>query len=260
MDLNDFRIYIPTYKRIYKQYTYYNLPDVFKPYIELVCTAEEAPMLLDAHPNCTVKIQPDSSMTIAKKRAWLIEQCSASKMFMFDDDLKFCPRYSDNIKLYTPEHNNDQRLIDNLVEIFNKLDYYAHVGVSPRLANNRYEDDFKENSRMVYSLGYRPQVLRENCELGRIETREDMDYTLQLLRAGYKNIVGYKVACDQKGFNSEGGASEERSMERSNSDAEKLSELHPGFVRVVNREYKNSLPRKEVVVGWKKAFQSSQID
>jgi hypothetical protein len=106
---------------------------------------------------------------------------------------------------------------------------------------------------MMYCLGYRPEILRRVCELGRIEHREDMDYTLQLLRAGYPNRVNYRLAVGQKAYNAKGGASLERTMEASNADAEKLAELHPGLVRVAEKNYKQSIKRKEVVCSWKKA-------
>jgi len=105
-------------------------------------------------------------------------------------------------------------------------------------------------------LGYNVPIVKRECELGRIETREDMDYTLQLLRKGFPNIVFFNLCVDQK-YNSPGGASLERTVESSNADAEKLATLHPGFVRITEKKYKSSLPRKEVVCSWKKAFKSA---
>jgi hypothetical protein len=107
----------------------------------------------------------------------------------------------------------------------------------------------------MYALGYDVKVVRKRCELGRIEHREDMDYTLQLLTQGYPNGVYVEVCVDQV-YNSKGGASLERSVEGSNRDAEKLAKWFPKFVKVVERAYLKSVPRKEVVVSWKKAYEA----
>ncbi len=106
---------------------------------------------------------------------------------------------------------------------------------------------------MIYALGYDLDKAVPLLELGRIEHREDMDYTLQLLRQGHENILLTDLCVDQK-YNAPGGASSERTMEASNADAELLAELHPGLVRVADKKYKGSIPRKEVVVSWKKAL------
>jgi hypothetical protein len=40
---------------------------------------------------------------------------------------------------------------------------------------------------------------------------------------------------------------------KSDAEAEKLAALHPGLVKVVQKDYKG-VPRKEVIVQWKKAL------
>src|SRR5262245_3696326 len=59
--------------------------------------------------------------------------------------------------------------------------------------------------------GYLPIVVKE-CELGRIETREDMDITLQLLRKGYPNAVWQTTVNDQRGYDAPGGCTNERKI------------------------------------------------
>jgi hypothetical protein len=107
---------------------------------------------------------------------------------------------------------------------------------------------------MMYSLGYYLPIVVKECELGRIETREDMDVTLQLLRKGYPNAVWHTTVNDQK-FNAPGGCTNERTIEHSNADAYKLAQLHPGYVSTIERLYKVSVPRVEVVCQWQKALQ-----
>jgi hypothetical protein len=108
---------------------------------------------------------------------------------------------------------------------------------------------------MIFSLGYYLPIVVKECELGRIETREDMDVTLQLLRKGYPNAVWHTTVNDQREAYAPGGCSSHRTIESSNADAYELQRLHPGYVRVVERAYKGSVPRKEVNCQWQKALE-----
>jgi hypothetical protein len=133
---------------------------------------------------------------------------------------------------------------------------FPHVGFGPRQGNNTLKDvGWKTPSRMIYSLGHFLPIVVKECELGRIETREDMDLTLQLLRKGYPNAVWGTTVADQRQYDAPGGATNERTIESSNADAYKLAQLHPGYVDVVEKPYSTSVPRKEVRCRWKKALE-----
>jgi hypothetical protein len=182
---------------------------------------------------------------------------------MFDDDLRFSVRISpDDTKLRQATHEDlDRRLTDLGAELCELV----HVGWSMRQGNNTVKGaTYIKNARMCYVLGYDCKKILElelsgNLELGRIRFREDMDLTLQLLRLGYSNTVYFDVAADQvSGFAAKGGCSDERTLEASNAEAYRLAELHPGLVKVVDKNYEGSLNRKEVVVQWKKSFAQSQ--
>lgn len=248
------RIIIPTYRRTNEQVTFKNLPSEWKKKTTFVCDGIDEPQLSFKFKatEAEILVIPDTVKTIAQKRAWLIKTLPYAKILMLDDDLSFANRIKDSTKLLpaTPEQ------IDTaFTEVSDMLGTYAHVGISARQGNNRLKDKWVSNTRMMYALGYFLPTVREICELGRIETREDMDYTLQMLCAGYENRVLSTLCTDQK-YNAPGGASLERSIESSNADAEKLANLHSGFVKVVEKEYKSSLPRKEVICYWKKAYES----
>jgi hypothetical protein len=60
--------------------------------------------------------------------------------------------------------------------------------------------------------------------------------------------------CVDQPFNGIGGVKSQRKFSSSNDDAELLASWFPKFVKVVERAYKQSVPRKEVVVAWKKAY------
>jgi hypothetical protein len=225
-----------------------------------VCPKKEVFKLsaLDINEEVEVIAQPDPDCTIAQKRRWILEEFhrrGEEKIIMLDDDLRFATRISG-----TDWHLKEIRWF-GLISEFNLLEdklgpEFPHVGFGPRQGNNTLDEvGWKIPSRMIYSLGYYLPIVIKECELGRIETREDMDLTLQLLRKGYPNAVWHTTVNDQRKFDAPGGATNERTMERSNRDAYRLGELHPGYVTIVEKDYKASVPRLEVICQWKKALE-----
>ena len=109
---------------------------------------------------------------------------------------------------------------------------------------------------MMHAIAYRRDVyMALKLRFDEVACREDFNITLRLLRAGLNNVVCYDYCVSPAAYNASGGASMERTVQSSNREAERLAKLHPDFVRLVDREYKN-VPRKEVVVYWKRAYQS----
>lgn len=147
------------------------------------------------------------------------------------------------------------------------LDWYAHVGVSPRFNNQAYVGEkpvVRECSRMLRFLAYRTKEFLE-CIHGRVAIAEDFDVTLQLLTKGYKNAVLYQWTQDQTATNSAGGCSIYRTLKLHNDNIQKLHELWPEFTTL--KEKKNIdkeaiklglAHRLEVVINWQKAYAWSQ--
>jgi hypothetical protein len=249
-------IIIPTRGRIDRQLTLQSLPGELRKQTTLVCPEAEA-VPLACRWDVQIVVQPDPNMTIAAKRAWIMRECLRNgydKIIMLDDDLTFSTRRS--------EHDTALRSIrgEELIPEFQRIEdklgpEYPHVGFGQRQGNNRVKPGWQSPARMTYSLGYYLPIVVRECELGRIETREDMDITLQLLRKGYPNAVWNTTVTDQRGYDAPGGCTDERTIESSNADADRLAELHPGYVRVVEKAYKASVPRKEVVCQRQKALQ-----
>lgn len=259
------RLYIPTYRRTDFQKTFGLLPRKWKKRVTFVCDVEDEPKLrklLKREPYAKLWVVPKSITTIAKKRSWIIENTSSKILMMFDDDLRFCSRkYKTSVRLgdKSSQLNSTHEQIDEaLMRIQKMLHRYAHVGISAKQGNNNMPGrGFAKNVRMIYGLGYQVGVVRKFCRLGRIEHREDMDYTLQLLRKGFANRVLLDHCVDQL-YNTPGGASVDRKQKDSDRDAELLAKLHKPFVKVVEKKYKVSMIRKEVVCSWKKAFAQGQ--
>lgn len=254
------RIVIPTYRRTDRQATLSAIPDRWTAKLDLIVDDEDF-QELKRYPNLLrgayALRHPSSIESIAQKRAWILRHYAGQEqsILMMDDDLRFSYRDEDDWDNTKLEHADRDKVGEFLDDMDSTLTRYAHAGWSMRQGNNYLKDWLNYNGRMCYVLGYQPQILVDNCELGRIETREDMDYTLQLLKKGFPNMVDGRIAVDQvRGFGAEGGCSEERTIERSNADALRLAEFHPGVVSVKEKKYLASIPRLEVRCEWKRAF------
>lgn len=249
------KIIIPTYRRVLAQHTYKQLPENWQRETIFVVD-EQDKQAMSFQPKlrgANYIVVPPEITTIAQKRVWILNNIECDSMVQFDDDLEFAiRRYRDNGKISQCKPTIDETDYW-LKELANMLENCVHAGFSARQFNNAKPPGWVRNSRMMYSLGYRPKTVKQECELGRIETREDMDITLQLLKKGYENMVCSEFCHDQI-YNSSGGCSLQRTVDASNADAEKLAELHPGLVRVTEKDYKRSMRRKEVICSWKKAF------
>jgi hypothetical protein len=254
------QIIIPTRGRTNQQLTLQSLPRELRKRTTLVCPEEEAVPLAYCWPDVEIVFQPDTDLTIAQKRKWIMEEWlrgGYDKIIMLDDDLCFSTRKNaDGAGLRAIQ---GEELLSEFQRIEDKLGpEFPHVGFGARQFNNNVKSGWKIPGRMQYSLGYYLPIVVKECELGRIETREDMDITLQLLRKGYPNAVSQTTVNDQRKYDAPGGCTNERTIERSNADARKLAELHPGYVSVVEKDYKASVPRKEVICRWQKALEDGQ--
>jgi hypothetical protein len=247
-------IAIPTRGRISTQTTLAGIPRELHKSVQLFCPYNERGALQQKHPSVTVRAQPDTITTISKKRAWMLQTLheeGVDKCLMLDDDLFFYVRREDR-----PDRLRDATAED-VIEWFGKLEEklspdVPHAGFGPRQGNHTFPAGW-HTGRMMLALGYHLPTVLAHAQLGRIRTREDMDVCLQLLREGFPNAVCHEFAVGQKSYGAAGGCSDERTVATSDADAHLLAELHPGLVRVVEKDYKGT-PRMEVVCQWQRAL------
>jgi hypothetical protein len=251
------QIVIPTRGRIYEQLTLQSLPRELRKRTTLVCPKREASELHRLYEDVEIVVEPYPKMKIAQTREWIVQtwfRYGYTKIIMLDDDLSFATRIGDNDTHLRSVQGEE--LIPEFERLANKLGpEVPHVGFGPRQGNHTKEAGWKTADKMLYSLGYYLPIVVKECELGRIETREDYDVTLQLLRKGYPNAVWHTTVNDQRNSYAPGGCSIYRTMESSNADAYKLQRLHPGYVSVRKKTYKSSPARLEVICQWQKALQ-----
>lgn len=246
------RIVIPTRGRVGQTETIKHMNEATRAKVTLVVPQEEK----DAHNFHSVVAIPEYVKGIAMKRKWIMENIDTPKIIMMDDDLVFNVRRPDSVKLAVAKPEDIENMVNKLEE---SLDSYAHAGISMRLNNNRIEEPFLEATRMVRILAYNRDVFLKEVNMERgLEIAEDFDYTLQLLRKGYKNIVYFHWAQNHKGTGTKGGCSTWRTVELHNENMKKLQALHPEFVRLEEKTYEKTktsmATRIEAVMSWKKAF------
>ena len=252
------QIVIPTRGRVNQQLTLSFLPRALRRRTTLVCPEEEALQLALENPDVEIVVEPYPGMKIVQKREWIVREwyrAGYEKILMLDDDLRFATRISkDDAGLRTIW---GEELIPEFERIEEKLGpEFPHVGFGPRQGNHLEEAGWKSPARMMYTLGYYLPIVNE-CRWDLLELREDLCVTLQLLLKGYSNVIWNTTVVDQKD-NAPGGCSTYRTLEMSDAEAQKLANLYPNYVSVVQRDYETSLPRKEVKVQWKKALEDGR--
>jgi hypothetical protein len=176
---------------------------------------------------------------------------------MLDDDLTFATRISEN--------DTDLRAIqgEELIPKFARIEEmlspeYPHVGFGQRQNNHLEEAGWKTTgAKMVCTLGYYLPIVAKEVRWDLVELREDICVTLQLLLKGYPNAVWTETVVDQR-YDAPGGCNTYRTIEMSNAEAEKLAALFPDYVRVVERAYKGSIPRLEVICQWQRALEDGR--
>lgn len=183
------------------------------------------------------------------------------KFLMSDDDVKFHVRLSPsvwNLRLCDPADADEM-----ISRVEGLLEDHAHVGVSPREGNNRWgvcpPDHVALNTRTLRVLAYQTdEFLR--CEHGRVPVMEDFDVNLQLLRRGLSNASLVYWAQGQAQTGSPGGCSTYRDHATQDRAARRLAELHPGFVRVREKQNRSGGEfghRTDVTIQWRQALESA---
>lgn len=261
---------IPTRGRAGRQVTFSNLTTSLRKRTVIVCPKRECATHEANHPQLLgVVAQPDDNWTIARKRRWIVTEYAKreklERLVMLDDDLRFCTRRRDDPKRFST--STPDEIESGFAEMEKMLTPDTpHAGLAARggsINPRAQEGGWQEAKRMMYVLGYHVPTLLRETDPFRIETREDMETSLQLLVKGFPNVVNYSLLVDQK-FSAAGGASLERDFSRADADARTLEESYPGLVRVVQKNdvgrgiSEAARTRLEVVIQWQKALETGR--
>lgn len=251
-------IYIPTRDRVHHQGTWDNLTPELRRHAVLVCPPEE----VEAHRAHGRHAIARPSLRLSGVRQWILGACPEPTVIMLDDDLGFFVRKEPNKYNLTPATG------DKLNELFARLYSYvasgkfAHAGLSPRQMNNQHfpaTEKYITRMNAVHCVN-KDVLYVEDIRYDQVELMEDYHVTLSLFKRGYGNIQIVDAAWDQtRGSGATGGLTHARNAEAQRLAAERLAELHPDCVKVVEKQPKlgwggGMKTRTDVRVQWKKAY------
>lgn len=265
-------VYIPTYDRadLRLQTTWTILNEANVP-CSLVVRERQLEAYLETMPSHTeiLVIPEGKAFTIADTRYWLFNNTDEDEHIVFDDDLRFFRRPSmDSAKLVKLELSAVHEMVAWMKGVLKVRLDTAQVGISCREGNNHQKEAYAINTRCIRAVAlHRKRVIAAAASYrAYADTKEDFDMTLQLLCAGYENVVSFAYAQDQRSSNDPGGCETYRTIEYANRASHRLKELHPDFVTLVEKETKSSwkaskgsdpVKRTDVRIAWKKAYASS---
>lgn len=185
-----------------------------------------------------------------------------STFLAIDDDINLVVRRTDDTHKLIPATRTDAEQMLTWVE--DELTRSEHVSISPRQANHQAGAGpapvVQYNVRTLRFLAYQTAAFLA-VKHGRVEVMEDFDVNLQILRRGGRNALAHYWAQDQRMTGTEGGCSTYRTHAVQEAAARKLAELHPDFVKLVEKVNKGGGAfgtRMDVNIAWKKAAMEGQ--
>ncbi len=211
------------------------------------------------NPDCYVIPHPDSLLGLPEAMRFALG-IAEHVAIVFDDDLRFYNRFDGTSRLPRNKPEETRRMVEWLVDAALR---YGHATVSPTQYNNHQPEDWATVVAARSVLAYDTRLLRDlDIKLARVPSKSDYDITLQLLRKGYPNICAYNMCHNQMGGPTlPGGCTPYRDESLHRRASEQLAALHPGFVRVVTKMKPEwAFPRVDVVVSWRKAYESGLND
>lgn len=253
------RIYIPTIGRTDHQPTFFSLPEFWQRRTTFICPGHELIKLRrTVGDNPKIWIQRAHVKGIAQVREYIVQTTNHKKILMLDDDLKFAHRQN-GLKLVKSDPMDVGEAITRVDKLLDED--YAHGSISTREGNNHIEENTTFVGRSLRALAYRTDIIRkEKLSFCRVKLMEDFDMSLQLLRRGHKNFIIWDHCQDQGSSQADGGCSTYRTAELQKEAANALHDLHPKFVKVVEKETKSGWngmkTRTDVRIAWKKAYES----
>ncbi len=252
------QLFIPTYARPHKQKTAFLLSEAKIPHYLVVRNSEKDDYEWAEDETTNLMVLPEGICNISGTRQYILHNATDKHICMLDDDVDFLIRRGP-----LPEVHLRGATPDEVHQMFNLLEGwlnegYVHTAISQREGNNRIERDFLEVGRGIRIVAYnRETVLSLGCRFDRVDTKEDLDMTLQLLRLGYPNRISYYYAQGQTDSNAEGGCQTYRTRDHMKWSSGQLAKLHSSYVQVTRVFTRGSFgggERTDVRIQWKYAY------
>ncbi len=225
----------------------------------VVCPYNERSEYVEAFPNAVVTScpQPIADKGLPSVQQWIATMKPWGKLCMIDDDIKFAKRTPGTRNITTPTGPDLERMF---AEIELGLDLYPHAGI---IANKTLGIDpdvttLSDDCGPLRSLlAYDLEVINKHkIRFDRCISKSDYDVTLQLYERGYPAYISRMWGHWQcGGMTLPGGSFDYRDNDMHSMASEQLHDLHPKFVRIVEKTRLGwTFPRWDVHVAWSKAL------
>jgi len=196
---------------------------------------------------------------ISKKLQWIQDLAivrKQNKIVCIHDDIWIKKRIS--LKDYHLRKATDDQIVEMFEEIDRKLDTYTSVGIRTRAMNHDSDPVGEEAARQVILHGTLPFRLKElGIRYDAVNLMEDFHVTLSLLERGIPNYIIHTWCYQESPPGTAGGCALYRTAENQREAALKIQELHPKFVKAVNRPARWGIGASmDVQIAWKKAYES----
>jgi len=260
-------IYIPSCGRPTNQLTYRTLnhEGITKHFDLIIVCPEKEEKQYDFY-NENIDILSPDVQGIGPTRQWIMEhsrKIGYEHIIMCDDDHRWCVRKDPSAWNMREATKYDislaflrlQQILDSGIKL---------AGITARGGSNRYypaTEKYHTRQNNLHAINVKT-FFDIGARYDRIPLMEDFDVILTFLRAGHKNCLITDFAWDQKGSNQKGGCSGYRTAELQETAALGLKELHPDYVRLVQKKansgWDGMKTRTDVVLSWKKAYEESK--
>ena len=270
--LSMYHFYMPSSGRANKLITLNQMPHWVKENLTIIVSEDEYDDYAKAiyGSGIAIKTMPEGIL-LAEKDQWMFTQWDHEFVIRIEDDLTFFVRDPETKKLSKATIPQVSAMFEECLHTLIDQEY-PMVGISSRGGNNFQTEDFVVGTRMHHIWFINTNVYKDigiNLVPFKEFVMDDFHTILCFLRNGYPNKVFFKYACDDRGSNAPGGASQYRTSEVQRKSALWLAEQHDGFVRITEKSTtsgwegmdKNSRGqnvRTDVTINWKKAYTSGQ--
>jgi hypothetical protein len=242
------QIAIPSRSRPNRQLTLYNISQYFWPKTCIVVPEYQYTSYRNAIP-LEVEVVPFSGEGIGNKRQFILTSRPTGKLIMFDDDLTFYHRISDDKFAKMAREDCDQMMTD----IVTFLDRYPMVGMVDKFMSHTRPRGHIECSRFNKVLAFNRDMLPIPWPRFRLPHDEEHDVHLQLLTRGYKTAVMTEYSKSDP-VQAPGGCTDWRSPEVFAETYRLLTEYWPSIVNVYDKEDKEGNTSTRVGYRWKEAM------
>jgi hypothetical protein len=237
-----YRVYIPSLHGYGK--TVGKLPDS----VPVTMVVPEAAVEAAMRHEVDVLVQPPEVVDIAAKRAWIVEQAPEDYILMMDDDLL--------VYVWDGErHVAVEKDVDAAVRFWEEtfpalLERYDVFGLGTKYFAQ--PGGVKENYHLGLAFGFHVDTAMRVIEWNRMVCFEDIDYTLQCLKAGVRIGLSYDMVVNHPA----GRVGDWRQPGDVDRDLERLLYYH-GDVVTEKPLNPGAHPQARTRIQWKKAWRAN---